>query len=485
MHAVPAEQYLPLLKRLLPLNMIKLHYPSADLSPVGIFAVPKAGSEQLRMIADARPGNARRTDGVVLDVKLPSPADLAAIRVPPGAQLLKSKHDILSMFHQLRTPDWMHKLFALPPLLPAQLRVLGLDPYGPSVPCLATLPMGFEDSVFLAQAIIEYLLEPIIPRDRFLQHRPDINEGPVVSPYIDDINPLALVQHRDAFLIMDAAIASALDRVRLPSNTSKRVLPTIGPIDIMGCAVRDGPTGPLVSPSVKRKIKIFSLTLTYLRAGKCSGKDMEILLGHWAWVFMLCRSAFSIFHAAYRFVHIARTRVFRLWSSVRRELLCALASLPFLAATLTLRQAPRLYAVDASHWGGALVSTALAAKRRCVTTWRLHWGRQWQRPEHINALELRVLAPILPRHLQADIPVLSDSMVAIGVLQKGRSSSWHLNAIARRFHYLELLSGSRLCLQHVASADNPADAHSRGIRPWSVTKFSWEHIAHLHDIDVP
>ena len=133
----------------------------------------------------------------------------------------------------------------------------------------------------------------------------------------------------------------------------------------------------------------------------------------------------------------------------------------------------------------SLVSTALAAKRRCVTTWRLHWGRQWQRPEHINALELRVLAPILPRHLRADIAVLSDSMVAIGVLQKGRSSSWHLNAIARRFHYLELLSGSRLCLQHVASADNPADAHSRGIRPWSVTKFSWEHIAHLHDIDVP
>ena len=436
------------------------------------------------MIADARPGNARREGGLALDVTLPSPADLAALRVPPGAKLLKSKHDVLSMFHQLRTPDWMHKLFALPELSPDQLRALGLDPFGPSVPCLATLPMGFEDSVFLAQAIIEHLLEPLIPRTRFLQHRPDITVGPVVSPYIDDIIPLALVQHRDAFLRLDAAIASALEQARLPGNKPKRVLPTLGPIEAMGCAVRDGPKGPLVSPSVKRKTKLFALTLACLRKGKCSGKEMEILLGHWAWVFMLCRSAYSIFHAAYRFVHVARTRVFRLWSSARRELLCALASLPFLAAPLTLRQAPRLYAVDASHWGGALVSTPLDGHRH-VTPWRLHWGRQWHRLEHINALELRAMAPVLHRHCCADISVLSDSMVAIGVLRKGRSASWHLNTIARRFHYLQLLSGSRLCLQHVASEDNPADAHSRGLRPWSVTKFSWDHLALLHDLDVP
>ncbi len=167
---------------------------------------------------------------------------------------------------------------------------------------------------------------------------------------------------------------STLAHARLPSNEPKRVLPTLGPIEVMGSAIRDGPNGPLVSPSVKRKTKLFALTLACLRKGKCSGKEMEVLLGHWAWLFMLCRSAFSIFHAAYRFVHVARSRVFRLWSSVRRELLCALASLPFLAASLTLRQAPRLYAVDASHWRGALVSSPLN-EHRLVTPWRLHWGR--------------------------------------------------------------------------------------------------------------
>ena len=95
------------------------------------------------------------------------------------------------------------------------------------------------------------------------------------------------------------------------------------------------------------------------------------------------------------------------------------------------------------------------------------------------------MAPVLHRHFRADISVLSDSMVAIGVLRKGRSASWHLNTIARRFHYLQLLSNSRLCLQHVASEDNPADAHSRGLRPWSVTKFSWDHLALPHERDVP
>jgi hypothetical protein len=122
------------------------------------------------------------------------------------------------MFHQLRMPDWMHKLFALPELLPDQLRALDLDPCGPSVPCLATLPMGFEDSVFLAQVIIEHLLEPLIPRARFLHHRPDISVGPVVSLYIDDIIPLALVQHRDT-LILAPRCSHALRRpLRTPAS---------------------------------------------------------------------------------------------------------------------------------------------------------------------------------------------------------------------------------------------------------------------------
>jgi hypothetical protein len=69
-HAVPNEQYLPLLRQLLPLNMIKLHWYQNDLSPVGLFAVPK-GDCDLRMIADARPGNARREGGLALDVTLP------------------------------------------------------------------------------------------------------------------------------------------------------------------------------------------------------------------------------------------------------------------------------------------------------------------------------------------------------------------------------------------------------------------------------
>ena len=148
----------------MPLNMRKLHWYQHDLSPVSLFAVPK-GDCDLRMIADARPGNARREGGLALDVTLPSPADLAALRVPPGSKLLKSKHDVLSMFHHATSHAGldMHKLFALPELSPDQLRALDLDPYGPSVPCLATLPMGFEDSVFLAQAIIEHLLEPLIP----------------------------------------------------------------------------------------------------------------------------------------------------------------------------------------------------------------------------------------------------------------------------------------------------------------------------------
>jgi hypothetical protein len=480
-HSVPQQQYLQLLRRLLALNMVRMHFNGPDMSPVGLFAVPK-GEDALRLIADARPGNARRVGGWQFDVRLPSPEDFAALRVPPGVRLLRAKHDILAMFHQLLTPLWMQRLFALPELSPYQLLSLGLDPRGPTVPCLSTLPMGFTDSVLLAQAIVENLMAPVIPRQRFLHNRPDINEAPVLSIYIDDIIPLALETHKTAFLELDAHIEAALDAARLPSNTAKRVRPTLDDMDAMGCTLRTSAQGAVLSPSVKRKAQLYATTLSVLRRGTCTGEEMNRLLGLWAWSFLLCRSAFSIFHAAYRFVHTAHSRTFRLWGSVRRELLTALATLPYLVAPLTLQPAPRIYAVDASHWGGALVSTPRVRLSKAVTPWRLHWGRQWQRLEHINALEMRAATSVLLRHAHSDIPLLSDSTVAIGVLRKGRSSSWHLNTIARRFHYLQLASASRLVLRHIPSANNPADAHSRGLRPWSVTKFAWMSVPQTFDV---
>ena len=59
--------------------------------------------------------------------------------------------------------------------------------------------------------------------------------------------------------------------------------------------------------------------------------------------------------------------------------------------------------------------------------------------------------------------VFSDSLVAIGVLAKGRSSASGLLHLARQAAAVILVFGIKLFLRWVASEDNVADGPSRGL----------------------
>ena len=91
---------------------------------------------------------------------------------------------------------------------------------------------------------------------------------------------------------------------------------------------------------------------------------------------------------------------------------------------------------------------------------------RWKRPDHINVLEVRAWAAYVRRKARrgrqpARWAHLLDSMVALNVLAKGRSSSRHLNAEVRRGNAIVLAMGFMPFYIWVASADNPADEPSR------------------------
>ena len=62
----------------------------------------------------------------------------------------------------------------------------------------------------------------------------------------------------------------------------------------------------------------------YLAAGCCTGLDMSRLIGHWTWVLMARRCAFSVFRAVYRFIEVAGHKKFDIWPSVAKELVVAM-----------------------------------------------------------------------------------------------------------------------------------------------------------------
>ena len=110
----------------------------------------------------------------------------------------------------------------------------------------------------------------------------------------------------------------------------------------------------------------------------------------------------------------------------------------------------------------------ISEKWRNVQQWDLVVAKAWQNPlEHINVKEARVALMAIRRlcrtrrNLGNSCLVLSDSMVTIMALSKGRSSSRPLNTICRRAAAYIVGANLGIHLRHIVSADNPADGPSR------------------------
>ena len=103
--------------------------------------------------------------------------------------------------------------------------------------------------------------------------------------------------------------------------------------------------------------------------------------------------------------------------------------------------------------------------------WRVIISHAWRqgRGDHIDKLEDRsVLASIRWRarrlhRLNQTFFHLTDSAVAIGVLSRARSSSFHLQFTADRINAILLAAHLRLIAVHVGTKQNPADAPSRKV----------------------
>ena len=103
-----------------------------------------------------------------------------------------------------------------------------------------------------------------------------------------------------------------------------------------------------------------------------------------------------------------------------------------------------------------------------LTRWTELFRTRWKVAEHNNVGELRMAVAALRhlsrsrRHWDSRVMLIGDSLVAIGVLAKGRSSSPPLLRLARQAASVQLILGVRLYLRWVESKRNLADGPSRG-----------------------
>ena len=102
--------------------------------------------------------------------------------------------------------------------------------------------------------------------------------------------------------------------------------------------------------------------------------------------------------------------------------------------------------------------------------WRVVVTVDWQHYEHNNVIEARTALLAVRRQARRmgawghRVLVIGDSQVTIGVLAKGRSSSWGLLRQCRKLAALHLGLGITLVMRYIPTDRNLADGPSRGWR---------------------
>ena len=116
-----------------------------------------------------------------------------------------------------------------------------------------------------------------------------------------------------------------------------------------------------------------------------------------------------------------------------------------------------------------------------VSRWKLVFQGRWAGHEHNNVREMRAAVAVL-RHISKcrgrwhrRVILFTDSLVALGVLQKGRSSARTLLHLSRQAAAVIFACGLKLYVRWVASEDNVADGPSRGLAIGAAEETKNEH----------
>ena len=496
----------------------------------GLFTVPKDLACD-RLILDARPANCLQTAPQKYIMSMGSAASLTHIILPEHQKLLFSGDDLSNFFYTFMASqervtrnflDWqipvdvVRQMASFPKHLAGERFVyacLGSLAMGDSAACeyaqASHLSLGLQAGAFEASNLVT--LHGRIPRGRFL-----------CGIVIDDLVLMEKVALNSSIgENLNSSRKTMLDMyqsVGLEAHPSKGFA-NLEKTSFWGADV-DGVRG-LVRASVARSISLVWTTVQILKLGFTSISLLEILCGGYVSLFIFRRRLMSMLDVSYR-IQVGRDRrdVISIPGELASELWGLVLLAPLSVAELRAKCCPKVFAVDSSNWGDAVVESPIAQPiadelhrhglsrgtwTRLLSPYKafereagrldpsdelpgdtvlvtehllwetaakgldfdLVWKRRAFRKRHINIGELRSF-------LKAEecgaidgaptrIPILSDSQVTLGAVVKGRSASPALNRELQKSIPVVLSKGLYSTGAYVRSADNPADDPTRGV----------------------
>ena len=360
---------------------------------VGIFAVPK-DYQYDRLIMNPTVINSRMAGYSHYTKKLAPGALIALLSLEPHQAFRYNADDLSDFYYTFKvSPARARRNSIGVPLFASEVAELSCVPQGsqgPFYPALATLAMGDNHAVEIAQCSHHSLLQieagcmndcetleyrKPVPRSDFI-------EMLAIDDHIGlqkvDINELPLkLRGRDSYVFDRANQAYA--KVGLVSHPGKqRRFETEG---VLLGADLDGVTGRVSAPR-SRILMLMFITSIICRKGTCTRQMLSSVLGCWIHVVLFRRPLLALIDALFKEGrNVPETTPFKLSSQARHELisLCLLGSCA--QADLRVDFCPRIYALDASPWGGGIVvSDATSAATSEI------WRHSEQRGYHTNLL---------------------------------------------------------------------------------------------------
>lgn len=374
---VPPEDWENFCSNLLDLGVCsKVH--ESDLYEVGgrpllngLFGVSKnefeGGTEVMRIIMNLIPlnGVCRGFEGDVST--LPSWAGMSPLHLQPHEHLLVSSEDVRAFFYIFKVPREWHRFLAFNRPLPKAL--CGPDA-GNWYPCSAVLPMGFKNSVALAQHVHRYIVQQAlksVPQGgeaELRKDRPFTNANPVHRIYLDNFDELERVSTDLAHTIagqlspLTESLQETYAVLGVPRHPKKGVARQ-SLAEVQG-AIIDGEQG-LAHPKIEKIVKYAQLARLLLVEGFSTQKQMQVVRGGFVYIAMFRRPLLGALNHVWKFIVECEgyppVVKFALPAEVKQEIARFLGLIPLAYMNFRCQISDMVTASDASEKGGGVTAS--------------------------------------------------------------------------------------------------------------------------------
>ena len=280
----------------------------------GLFGVSKhefcQGYEVRRLIMNLIPLN-RICRGLSGDVAtLPSWANMSALHLAPHEDMVVSSEDVRCFFYIFRVPAEWHPFLAFNRVISprfCQGRV------GKHYLCSAVLPMGFKNSVSLAQQIHRVIVRRCLEarnlgiggEAEIRKDRPFPSGGHMYRVYLDNFDELKKVNKVLAEAIegrvspLTLGLREEYLHQSIPRHPKKSVQQQ-RVADVQG-AIVDGCQG-VAYPKPEKVVKYCQLACHLLHCGRCTQRQAQVVGGGFVYLAMFRRPLLGSLNALWRFI---------------------------------------------------------------------------------------------------------------------------------------------------------------------------------------